>query len=457
MLDQHTEQDKQYEVTCVDELVRKDHLLRKVAKYVDFRFIREKTRHLYSETVGRPSIDPVVLFKMLFIGYLYGIRSERRLVQEIEDNLAYRWFLGFGFRDKVPDHSTISQNRRRRFNGTLIFQEVFDEIVRQAINKGLIDGKVIYTDSTHVKANANKRKFLLDQVSANTKAYAAVLDDAVEKDRKDHGRKPLPARKDIEPETRQIKVSTTDPESGYMVREGKPEGFFYLNHRSVDAKHNFVTDVHVTAANQTDAECYLERIDRQQAAYDFAIQAVGLDAGYLTTPICKGLEDRQILGVIGHRRFHPVKGLFPKWKYHYDQERDVYVCPNGKVLSYGTTDREGYRVYNSRREDCRECPMRDECTHSKGMRKQITRHVWEAARERASEYRKTDFGKNLYARRKETIERSFADGKELHGLRYARMRGLSKVLEQCLLSATVQNMKKLAMMLDRRQLAVQTA
>lgn len=163
MVDQSVEQEKQYEVTCVDELVRKDHLLRKIAKYVDFRFIREKTRPLYAENIGRPAIDPVVLFKMLFIGYLYGIRSERRLVQEINDNIAYRWFLGFGFRDRIPDHSTLSQNRRRRFNGTPIFQEIFDEIVRQAISKGLIDGKVIYTDSTHVKANANKKKFLLQR------------------------------------------------------------------------------------------------------------------------------------------------------------------------------------------------------------------------------------------------------------------------------------------------------
>lgn len=452
MLEDQLEQEKQYEMTCVDELVRKDHLLRKVAKYVDFKFIREKTRHLYSEATGRPAIDPVVLFKMLFIGYLYGIRSERRLVQEISDNIAYRWFLGFGFYSRVPDHSTISQNRRRRFNGTPIFQEIFDEIVRQAINKGLIDGKVIYTDSTHVKANANKRKFLLQEVPVSVKAYEADLDKAVEEDRRDHGRKPLKAKRDVTPETRQIKVSTTDPESGYMMRDGKPEGFFYLNHRSVDGKHNFITDVHVTSANQTDAACYLERIDRQKEAFDLIIESVGLDAGYSTTAICKGLEERKILGVIGHRRFHPVKGLFPKWKFRYDQESDTYICPNGKTLTYGTTNREGFRLYNSRTEDCRECPLRDQCTHSRTMRKQITRHVWEDSRERMNELRRTDFGKELYARRKETIERSFADGKELHGLRYARMRGLSRVLEQCLLSAAVQNIKKLAMMLDRRHI-----
>ncbi|MGE5560655.1 MAG: IS1182 family transposase [Chloroflexota bacterium] len=454
MVDQSVEQEKQYEVTCVDELVRKDHLLRKIAKYVDFRFIREKTRPLYAENIGRPAIDPVVLFKMLFIGYLYGIRSERRLVQEINDNIAYRWFLGFGFRDRIPDHSTLSQNRRRRFNGTPIFQEIFDEIVRQAISKGLIDGKVIYTDSTHVKANANKKKFLPPEVPVSVKAYEADLDKAVEEDRRDHGRKPLKAKRDVTPETRQIKVSTTDPESGYMMREGKPEGFFYLNHRSVDGKYNFVTDVHVTPANQTDAECYLERLDRQKAAFDFAIQAVGLDAGYMTTPICKGLEDRRILGVIGHRRFHPVKGLFQKWKFRYDAESDTYTCPNGKILTYGTTNREGMRIYNSRRQDCSQCPLREQCTRSKSMRKQITRHVWEDARENVREYRLSDFGKEVYARRKETIERSFADGKELHGLRYARMRGLLKVLEQCLVSAAVQNMKKMALILARRELAV---
>jgi transposase len=170
-------------------MVRKDHLLRKVKKYIDFSFILEKTRHLYSPDNGRPSVDPTVLFKMLLLGYLYGIRSERRLVQEIHDNNAYRWFLGLGFHDPVPSASTIWQNRRRKWKDSTIFQEIFDEIVRQAIRHGLVDGRVLFSDSTFIKANANKKKLLLQHVPESTKAYIADLDRAVEADREAHGKK----------------------------------------------------------------------------------------------------------------------------------------------------------------------------------------------------------------------------------------------------------------------------
>ena len=457
MLEQQIPEAEQWELACVGELVPSDHILRKVAKHVDFSFIREKTKDLYCLDNGRPGVDPVVLFKMLFIGYLFGIRSERRLVEEINVNLAYRWFLGFGLRTRVPNHSTLSQNRRRRFNGTTIYQEIFDEIVRQAIRANVVDGHIIYSDSTHIKAKANKHKVLIENMPASTKAYLGDLDKAVEEDRTRRGLKQLRPRKEVKPETRAIKVSTTDPESGYMMREGKPEGFFYLDHRSVDDKHNFITDVYVTAANLTDAEPYLTRLDRQQKAFGFDIHAVALDAGYLTTPICKGLEEKGIFAVIGHRRFHPTKGLFPKWKFHYDAETDTYACPNGKTLTYRTTNRKGFRLYRSNRADCRTCELRGECTRSKAMQKLIERHVWEDARDRVRENRLSDYGKQLYARRKETIERSFADGKELHGLRYARMKGLSKVTEQCLLSAAAQNIKKLALLLSRGEKCLQMA
>jgi transposase len=219
----------QMELAAVEQLVRPDHLLRKVKKYIDFEFIRKKTAPYYSSNErvgGRPPVDPVLLFKMLFVGYLYGIRSERRLELEVRDNIAYRWFLGLSFYDRVPDHSTISQNRRRRFLGTSIYQEIFDEIVLQAMKKGFIKGEVLYTDSTHIKANANKKKFRLEQVPESTKGYLAELEQAVEADRVQHGKKQLATRKEVTVKTRETKISKTDPDSGYMVREGKPEGFF---------------------------------------------------------------------------------------------------------------------------------------------------------------------------------------------------------------------------------------
>lgn len=246
-------------------------------------------------------------------------------------------------------------------------------------------------------------------------------------------------------EDKEIKVSTTDSESGYMMRDGKPEGFYYLDHRSVDVKYNIVTDVHVTPGNVHDSVPYIERLDRQIERFGFVVEAVALDSGYLSTPICKKLEDRKIFAVIGHRRFSSTKGLFPKWKFKYDVEQDCYVCPNQQVLHYRTTNRVGYREYASDPTICKACPFLAECTRSKNHRKLLTRHVWEASKERVRANRLTKSGKTLYAKRKETIERSFADAKQLHGFRYCRLRGRTNVQEQALMTAACQNMKKIAL------------
>ena len=201
------------EFVCIEELVPKDHLLRKIDKVIDFDFIRDKVKDLYCADNGRPAIDPVVLFKVLFLGYLFGIRSERQLVRDLQVNVAYRWFIGFGLTDKIPDASTFSQNRRRRFTESTIYQEIFDEIVFQAMRKRLVNGRVLYTDSTHLKASANKNKFKKKQIVKATRGYLDELEEAINTDRKEHGKKPLKPKKQ-EPETREVKSSPTDPYSG---------------------------------------------------------------------------------------------------------------------------------------------------------------------------------------------------------------------------------------------------
>lgn len=180
-----------YEFVSLDNLVPQDHILRKIDKYIDFSFIDELVKDLYCHDNGRPAIDPKVLVKILLLGYLFGIRSERQIIREVQVNVAYRWFLGYGLTDKIIDASTISQNRRRRFNGTDVFQQIFDKIVLQAIEHKLVSGKVLYTDSTHLKANANKRKFVEQQVEKSVKDYVEELEKAVDEDREAHGKKPL--------------------------------------------------------------------------------------------------------------------------------------------------------------------------------------------------------------------------------------------------------------------------
>ncbi|MCY7895208.1 transposase, partial [Bacillus vallismortis] len=215
----------------------------------------------------------------------------------------------------------------------------------------------------------------------------------------EHGKKPLPAKEEVKAE-KEIRHSTTDPESGYMYRENKPEGFFYLDHRTTDMKHNIITYAYVTPGNVHDSVPYLDRLDHQIARFRFEVEAVALDSGYLTTPICKGLADRHIFGVIAHRRYHPTRGLFPKWKFHYDSEKDRYICPNQQTLTYSTTDRKGYRSYKSNPETCFACPLLEQCTRSKNRQKVITRHVWEDHKEKIRQNRLSVSGKNLYKKRK---------------------------------------------------------
>lgn len=448
MLPKNKASQSELEFVSIVELVPEDHLLRKVERAIDFEFIRGKVKDLYCPDNGRPAIGPVVLFKMLVIGYLFGIRSERQLVREIEVNVAYRWFLGMGFREKIPDASTISQNRRRRFTGSTIHQEIFDEIVMQAIDRGMVSGRVLYTDSTHLKASANKNKFEKREVRKSIRGYIEDLDKEIDEDRKRHGKKPLKERRSKE-ETKEAKVSTTDLDSGYMVREGKPRGFFYLDHRTVDGKYAIITDSYATAANVHDSIPYLERLDRQEARFGINVEAVGLDAAYFTAGICNGLERRNKYAVIGYRRPNHKKGYFYKREYTYDAKRDVYVCPRGQEIRYSTTNREGYREYKSNPKLCKKCPYLKECTNSRNKTKVITRHVWQGSKDRIDQHRLSPEGKSIYSHRKETVERSFADGKQLHGHRCARMRGLKKVMEQCLMTAACQNMKKIALVVAR--------
>ena len=434
------------EIVTLDQLVPVDHLLRKIDRTIDFSFIHDLTAPLYSPDNGRPPLDPTLLFKALFIGYLFGVRSERQLVREIEVNVAYRWFLRLKLTDKVFDASTLSQNRRRRYQDETIAQGIFDRIVEQAIGAGLVDGTVLYTDSTHLKANANKNRFDLAVVAKSRADYWEALDVAIEEDRLAHGKQPL-KEKERRPAVKETKVSRTDPEAGYMVREGKPKGFFYLDHRTVDAAGAIITDTHTTPVVH-DSTVYLGRLDRQVERFGFHVGAVGIDAGYATPGIAKGLEERAIRGVVGYRNPTPPKpGMMRKSAFTYQPELDGYRCPQGQLLAYATTDRTGYRHYKSDPTICRDCPLLASCTSSANATRLITRHVWQDARERTDANRLTAWGKAIYRRRKETVERSFADAKQLHGHRYARFRSRVRVACQCLLAAAAQNIKKIALCL----------
>ena len=443
MLNKFHEKQQGMELIILEQLVPQEHLLRKIDRSIDFSFIRRLCAPLYSANLGRPAIEPEVLFRMLFVGYLYGIRSERRLEEEINYNMAYKWFCGLHLTEKAPDATTLSVNRKRRFRDNNIPEQIFNEILRQAMEKGLVGGTILYTDSTHVKAKANKHKKTTVVVERTPKAYLEELDEAIDRDRKELGKKPFDKKDDDDsPPTRE--VSKSDPESGKLHKEGKPDSFHGSEHRTVDSKHSIVVNVRITPANVNDVEPIAEILKDIEKRLGKQPKYMGLDAGYHSAPVCHQLAQAGIQPAIGYRR-HTHKGdYFGKYRFTYDPIQNVSLCPQGHELTWRTTNREGYREYWSESRTCRDCPRRAKCFPAKSSRRQVTRHVWQDALEQADAFTKTSSGKRIYAWRKETIERSFAEAKELHGLRHARMLGIRNMYEQSFLSAAVQNMKRIA-------------
>ena len=444
MLQKAHEKQQQMELVIIEQMVPKDHLLRRIDSSIDFSFIHKLCEPLYCADNGRPAIDPEVLFRMLFVGYLYGIRSERRLEEEVNYNIAYKWFCGLGITEKAPDATTLSVNRKRRFRDNHIPEQIFNEILRQAIEKGLVGGEILYTDSTHVKAKANKHKKATVEIQRTPKAYLNELDEAITQERVELGKKPFEKKDDDERPTASIQQSRNDPESGQLNKEGKPDGFHYSEHRTVDSKHNVVVNVRITPANINDVDPISTIMNDVEKRLGHLPKYMGVDAGYHTAPTCHQIASRGVQPVVGYRR-HTHKGEhFGKYRFLYDKERNVYICPEKHELTWRTTNREGYREYWSDSKVCRECPRRAQCFGASTTRRLVTRHVWQADLEQADAFTKTPKGKRIYAWRKETIERSFAEAKELHGLRYAPMLGIRNMYEQSYLTAAVQNMKRIA-------------
>ena len=425
----------------MEDLVPKDSLFRKIDKYIDFSFIYDKVKNLYCEDNGRPSIDPVVLFKLVFIEALDGIKSMRKTCDKIKVDVEYRWFLGIPFGEETPHYSTFSQNYIRRFKGTTIFEDIFVNIVEQAIKYNLVKGETFFTDSTHKKANANKNKFH-EEIQEVVHQRKEWLEEEINAERKKQGKKEFEYKEKIE--KKKVKVSNTDSESGYYHRSHKERGFMYLDHRTVDSKCNIIVDCHITKGNVHDSKPYIERMEYIKNKFKFKIKEVGLDSGYDTIEIKKYFEDNDIYGVIAYRRYQQGDTKIRKYEFKYNKEKDLYVCPRtGAILPYtGRIDRNGYKYY-SNKENCKGCPHIHECCAKKGYRV-ITRLICEELNEKSRERRLSKRGKELYNLRKEKVERSFADSKNNHGYRYAMYKSIEKNQNYTWLICAAQNMKNIA-------------
>ncbi len=204
---------KQIQFLCLEDLVPKNHLVRQIEKAIDFNFIYEEVEGLYKEDKwGKPGIDPVSLFKIVFIQYIFGIPSMRQTIREIEVNNAYRWFIGYELTEPVPHFSTFGKNYARRFKDTDIFERIFARVLQEASKHGFIDASAVFIDATHIKARANKKKATNEIIDKQTRTYQAQLDKEICEDRESYGKKPLKPKQGP-PQTRNTKKSTTDPES----------------------------------------------------------------------------------------------------------------------------------------------------------------------------------------------------------------------------------------------------
>ncbi|KAF0825040.1 IS1182 family transposase [Cytobacillus firmus] len=442
MLSKHNPiQRDQIEMIALDELVPADHLVRKIEAAIDFSFIYDLVKDMYSE-VGRPSIDPVILIKLSFIQYTFGIRSMRQTIEELKTNMAYRWFLGYGFHDKVPHFSTFGKNYERRFKNSDLFEQIFYRILKTAAEKNLISAEHIFVDSTHVKASANKRKFEKKVVRKETRAYQERLQEEINQDREEHGKKPFPPDKFDKEEFKEIKESTTDPESGYYVKDERTKQFAYSFHAAAD-RNGFVLGTIVTPGNTHDSHIFEPLVQRVIEKVSKP-EAVAADAAYKTPAITSYLLKNDITPALPYTRPRTKEGYFRKHEYVYDEHFDCYICPAGEILKYTTTTKEGYRQYKSDPRICAGCPFLSQCTQSQAHQKLIQRHVWEEHVEEADHLRHHQDVKPIYEKRKETIERVFADAKEKHGMRWTTLRGLKKLSMQAMLTFAAMNLKKMA-------------
>lgn len=447
-------------VIILETYIPEDHLLRKVDRTIDFRFIYELVEPLYSK-IGRPSIDPIVLFKLIFINHLYGYNSMRRTIEETKVNLAYRWFIGYGVDDSIPHFSDFSKNYTRKFGQRIevihpisgvketktVFAAVFDRILSQAYQKGYLKAEHLYMDSTHIKASANKRKSQDVIVIQERKAYQDALDIECDRYSEEKG---LSIAKPVEVEHRRIKQSITDPESGNFNKGEHENQFAYLAQTVCD-RNGYVLGVKLNPGNTHDSRSFYPVLDEVHSVFGSAIRSIGLDAGYKVPSVARELIERKITPLMPYgrpkgKKFNEETVRVSKKEYIYDKCADVYLCPNGKILSPRSVEKtNGYIIYRSDTKDCRTCPLRSQCLSKSSSTKTIQRPVWQRYLDEVEMIRLTSYHDQYYALRKQTIERVFADGKEKHGLRYTRYRGLKKVQDYTYLLFACMNMKKMAL------------
>src|ERR1700682_4841487 len=441
MMGQHDRSEALFYYFRLEDQVPENHLLRLIDKHISFEFVRERLRTSYSDT-GRPSIDPELLLRILLIGYLYGITSERKLVEELRMHLAWRWFTGLGFDQEITHHSTFSKNRHGRFQESKLFEELFEQIVLQCVEVGLVQGKHLSVDGSFVEANAAKESRIpREQLAEAAQVNQTVRQYLVELEQQN------PTE---EPGHEQKLVSTTDPDSTYATKGGTPARLGYYDNYLVDNESCVIVGVQATAARMSQetvaAQDMLTRFAQWQGREP---ESVAADTTYGNGEFLRWLAERSITPYMRtrdsiHRKNSPFYG---RERFTYQPESNSYRCPAGKQLNYvGLNVRNRAHAYIGSGKRCGACSLKAQCTS--GRYKYLAIHMDETARQRARELVNTpEFAKAQRERKK--VEALFAELKNQIGLRRLRLRRLRFVREQFFLAAVAQNIKRLVRFLSQ--------
>lgn len=429
-------QDRLFYSFNLEDHVPQNHLLRGIDRFLDLSELREHLAKYYSHT-GRPSIDPELMMRMLIIGYSLGIRSERRLCEEVHLNLAYRWFCRLGLEECVPDHSTFSKNRHGRFRESGALRHLFENVLQRCMTEGLVRGEGFATDASIIKADAQKQRGVpgdegIDwgdpkQASRPVREYLAALDET------------------NTPDTPPKAISLTDPASSWTAAGG-PAIFAYSANYLVDLKAGIIVDVEASPVNKTaEANATRTMLNRVEEKFDIKPERLVGDTNYGSADMLGWLvEEKQIAPHVPVLdRSERDDGTFGRSSFSFDAENDRYVCPAGKYLkpAWRSKQKNPYR-YRASLYDCQDCPLKSQCCPNMAIRK-IDRSPHESARDVARAIAKTDEYKQSRKDRKK-VEVLFAHLKRILKLDRLRLRGLSGAKDEFLLAATAQNLRRMA-------------
>jgi transposase len=415
--------------------VPKDHLLRKIDRIVDLDFLYDITASLYCADNGRPSVDPVLFFRMQLIGYLYGIDSDRQLCREIHLNLAYRWFCRIPLQVDVPDHSSLTRIRDRL--GEEKYREIFECLLAQWRGHGHVEGKCVVADATLISANAAMDS-LVERVDGDPNARALKNYDKRYHDFQ-HGKRQRRV-------ANQTHVSRTDPDATMVFRRGLSGGLKYKVHYCADAKSRIITDCYTTTGSTQEGPLLPGRIDYLCNELGFDVGEVIADRGYGRGPTYSAFRKRQIRTYIPLHDARLGKGKLTPTTFIYQSRTDRYLCPQGHYLYPYEKQDKGIKRYRMLGGHCRACPQRETCLPESA--KQRARYVYRSVHQHEIDHvrrrqRTPAFGARM-TERKWKIEGLFAEAKLFHSLRRARYRGLAKVSIQALMTAISQNLKRVA-------------